>query len=809
MMPSTFLPPILLLWAAAAQADPPAGPLQMEPAPPILIDASGNGEGALLLRYTGQPARLRLGVTAFRRGAPGKEYSLRATAVLAVVNPTQKAVLDGTADMQPGEFPLKITVSGINEAGLSRASLTNGSQVVGVIDALRVPGAYNVQVESAAGATAEATVAPDHKPSLRLLNSDSSPYRFRWRVRLHGQEYPAAGSEAAGYYVTIPGNGSASLDLSPALEAAGLAATGQGIWGRLTTQPSKALIAGTLKDNITPAELLLEPSFDGAPVAPQSAKILPFTVRERFWPANLQEAANLTFVFLLLCLGGVLSIWVNCGLPNTTRALAVRRRLQAANAKIQGLGDEVDSRWRVMLSARHHSLHGRLYETWWVFPSFASLLDSLIKDLESFEKWVQCAYDVSLIRQRVKQHRSQEIPPTVLRWIERQCSQAMQPIETGFTVDEEVQGMLNASNEARRLLSAALNRAPAPELEAAVAEREQEIAAEKSALLEALPPDFHPVIEVVASVAGQPMKGASYFERDFTSCKAALLSEYCRIERRMGALRLAQHAGSGGAAQQPAGGAPAALFNLLRLESLQALARAERVLLQMKQGVHAAELHAELQRQPPAASIAYQPARVQPGAPVRLSLRFDRRDLNIAAAYGDLRCSWSFGDGETLDEDCDVYHVFREAGIYRAAVRVRDENGVLLAEIQSEPIAAGTPAIEQMAWWRRLWSALGLRGERQPPGSNQTPTTPVAGNQRSAVRGWLTRVWRWFAPETVLEASRLLLVLAVAVIGLFAAAQEQVEGLTFLQAVGAVFALGFTAGALKNLMSERSSGETR
>jgi hypothetical protein len=222
-------------------------------------------------------------------------------------------------------------------------------------------------------------------------------------------------------------------------------ATGGGLWERLKKAPGRWLTAGTLKANTVPAELVLRPVFAGAAVSPQPPKVLPLMVREHFWAANVQEAMNLLFVFLFLCLGGILSIWVNCGMPNTTRALAIRRRLKTAKAKIEGLGEEIDSKWRVMLFACRDRLKDRLYGTWWVFPSFATVLDFLDKDVETFETWVQRAYEVSIIAQDARQHRSSGVPPTVLLWIKDECAKAMQPIETGFTVDEEVQVMLSAS----------------------------------------------------------------------------------------------------------------------------------------------------------------------------------------------------------------------------------------------------------------------------------------------------------------------------------------------------------------------------
>ena len=757
---------LYLFWTGAALPQAPSS-VAVESPPVILVDNAGSGTGTLLLRYMGTPGKLRLDVTEFRRGDPGKGYTMRTTSVLAAVNPAQKSIVDGLTDMPAGDLPLKVTVAGLMEAGVSRASFRNNQKEIVTITAVRVPAAYNVQLESVGGGTPEVMVSPNRKPSVRLLNTDSSPYRFAWQVRINGEEKPAAER-----FVEIPANGSATLDLS---EGLGLgAASHRGFWDSVTSAPSQWLVAGTLKDNMTAAELILKPVFEGAMVPLQPPKVLPLRVRERFWSDGMQEAMNLAFLFLLLCVGGIVSIWVNCGMPNTTRALALRRRLKTAKAKIEGLGEDIGSRWRVMLFAYRDRLKDRLYGTWWVFPSYATVLDFLDKDVATFETWVQRAYDVALIAQEAKPHRS-SVPPTVVQSIKEECRKALQPMETGFTVDEEAQVMLTSAREARRLLAAAIARQPMPELEAAIAEREQRIAADQILLSQSLPAEFHPLINEVAA-AGQPVKPVEYFARDFASRKLEILREYCHLERRMGAAQMGQVVGGQAPAPLPGPRArlqqPAAdLLDNLRLESVDALERAERLLLQIKQNVYTADLRAELVKQPPAASIGHTPSRIETRRPARFTLRFDRRDLSVAGGCG-LHCLWEFGDGEILDEDCEVHHAFSRPGDYTVTASITDENGSRVASLTTNLTV--------------------------------TPEQPSAGGS-----GAFAKLWRWFAPETMLEASRLLLVLAIAVVGLFAAAQQQIQNLTFLQAVGAAFALGFGAGTLKNLITERAPAETK
>jgi hypothetical protein len=84
-------------------------------------------------------------------------------------------------------------------------------------------------------------------------------------------------------------------------------------------------------------------------------------------------------------------------------------QVENRESQIEGLGEEIDSKWRVMLFACRDRLKDRLYGTWWVFPSFATVLDFLDKDVETFETWVQCAYEVSIIAQDARQHRSSRV----------------------------------------------------------------------------------------------------------------------------------------------------------------------------------------------------------------------------------------------------------------------------------------------------------------------------------------------------------------------------------------------------------------
>jgi len=105
-------------------------------------------------------------------------------------------------------------------------------------------------------------------------------------------------------------------------------------------------------------------------------------------------------------------------------ALALRRRLRAANDRLKGLGDDIDSRWRVLLPARFTLLKRKLYGTVWAFPSFATVLDELNTEVDMFEAWVECSYKVALVLQGSRQQLPQGFPPTALASIHADCRSA-------------------------------------------------------------------------------------------------------------------------------------------------------------------------------------------------------------------------------------------------------------------------------------------------------------------------------------------------------------------------------------------------
>jgi hypothetical protein len=161
-----------------------------------------------------------------------------------------------------------------------------------------------------------------------------------------------------------------------------------------------------------------------------------------------------------------------------------------------------------------------------------------------------------------------------------------------------------------------------------------------------------------------------------------------------------------------------------------------------------------------ALSITTIPQAVEADQPVELALKFQRDDLNICAARREWECTWDFGDDSPPECGWEVTHCYSKPAVYDPKVTI-----------------------------------IGLRGDA-------VTKTPISGKVRVA-----PRFAEQSSAENVLEGARLGLILVVAVVGLMATARQQIQSLTFLQAVGLVFGLGFAADSLKNLITQKVAGQ--
>jgi hypothetical protein len=687
---------------------------------------------------------LVLAIDQFTHSANGATYTLKSTAT-ATPPAGGKSVPKNN-----GTVAVTVSVSNVTAAGESTANVWNKDQNIATVRAIRVPFAYSVQIVPPTPDNPEIHLVGDGA-RFTLKNGDALTYPFKWQLRYNGALYE-------GGTFTLPAAG--TYDLILPFQPAG---------GKSMGPSSAWLWSGTLKDETGKGSLILTPQLGGV-VEPLAAKEIPVGLRFSFWGSNWQQIWNWTVTFLLLAVGGIASIVINAGIPNTRAALALRRQIHALDEKVAGLDPSIDSQWRALLEARLTELRGRLKSGNWVLPSFAATLKSATDEYTMIQQWVEIVYNTAVLTHDMAEG-EEMIPPTVRKHISENCRKALSPMESGFTSNDELTAMKASLTDARQLLDTTLAGAGNPDLEKEIKARESElITQDRTDLAKRHGMIFGPLIARAQAMAAQNViPPDTYVERDIVSLKMEWLRSYDDLlQRRPAEVAVAATAGAGtvtnaalAAPMQNAGTRLQAhgprLVEYMIPDTFDSLRIATLLVTEMREDLYSdgampaglGELRTE-----------HEPAVVTASQPVRLQLRFDRQLLNEAAARQEWTVHWNFGDGSGEETGWEVWHVFPTAGTMTVKVAMVDLSGSVIQPCPADKII-----------------------------NVQQPEPP-------------NKLW---GPENALELGRMCVVLLIALLGLMTAAQQRVQSLTFFEAVGAVIALGFGADTIKNLVLKASS----
>jgi hypothetical protein len=719
----------------------------------IPVDKNGAGSAFITLQNQGPAAApLRLSITDFVHLENGRAmYPLNSLPVLTPSTDADKQKVNNHQLAANETVDFKLAVTQLWDAGESVAELQNSGVKIDNLRAVRIPASYNVQLDAS---SASVLLAPDSAALVTIVNNDAMDYRFSWELLTRGKISSDPGQPA----VTVPANGSARINLSRA------------------APPVSWVAAGTLKDDVADSTLVLHPAIeaqDGIP--PQAPKMLPFKLRLSFWSAVPQEVSEFFWTMLLLLAGALASMAARYFIPNAVGALKLRRQLDQLDGKVAGISDNVSSKWQVLLAYNLETCRAGLHDFPWAFPAFATRLADLQVQADMFSQWVNTAYGVgSALDQVSPLLQNGRMPPTVLDLVEQSCQAALQPIESGMTNADELQGMKTALKTAQDLIAAVRTSVPIPTLDGKIQEREKRLqaAGAMNALIVRFP-EFAGLLTQVAANLGAPLSPTAYVDRDMLSQKAEMLMEYNSLEQRSGA----------GALAAQVGGPPVPLnatltrlrAGLQRLEiyiapdSDQSLQKARLFLIEMRQDFYTTPLTQAVNSAQPALEMHVDPSPIETGVPIHFSLRFVRDDLNDIAAIQEWTCHWSFDDGSPEEKGWGTYHRFTSAGNRNVSVSIVDLQG---NAVTAQPIGH-TYAVTAPAVVRRGW------------------------------RGWLRRLR--LTPEAKVEAAQLLIVLAVALFGVFASARTKIETLGPFSAAATLVGLGFGADTLKNLITQKPS----
>ena len=281
-----------------------------------------------------------------------------------------------------------------------------------------------------------------------------------------------------------------------------------------------------------------------------------------------------------------------------------------------------------------------------------------------------------------------------------------------------------------------------------------------------------------------PLSPVNYSDRDARSFKVELLWTFDQ--------RRQQIIGDADAHARLERCAPM-LMAYLVADTHESLRMARLIVDEMRQDIYLDALISEVTQTPPAMAITTDPAAVYAQSPVRLALRFKRQLLNEAVARQSWTCTWDFGDHTPLEDGWVVFHSYELPGTQQVQITVRDHDG---KPVSPEPIQGNVTVSDGS---ERLVSTRSVQAGSETRPYVRRVLTLVLAVSRRILRGMQ------LAPETRLEIVRLVIVLTLALIGLMTTARQQAQNLSFLEAVGAVVALGFGVDTIKNLITQGSS----
>jgi hypothetical protein len=228
------------------------------------------------------------------------------------------------------------------------------------------------------------------------------------------------------------------------------------------------------------------------------------------------------------------------------------------------------------------------------------------------------------------------------------------------------------------------------------------------------------------------------------------------------------------------------LVRLLSSPSIESLRAADRLVRELREGISDVELVAALRRGE--ARIDCEPRTFQPFQLIRLSLRFDRDELNGTAAQSRFRCEWEFptptganGTTPQTEQGWSICHYL---------------SGAEPATINADVYRVTHPAENHLAAGANSGSGA---GDEKP-----TPVKTLEETITPLVESEHNRSHRMKA-----ELIGLGVVLLIALLGLITGAREQITKLDIVPGMIAVFLLGFSADSIKGLLTPRPQTEVK
>lgn len=675
-------------------------------------------------------------------GANDRPFPLGTTRRLSAEATADRGVIDGTAELGQRCLAIKLDVSGIWQAGLSKARLMNGTAELAVVHAMRRHAPFAIKVDGPNPERAELRLVNGQPSELLLRNEDEMGYQFRWRLELPG--LPASG---AGY---VRPNRSVVLPI------------------RSASSPVSWLESGFLRSATREGRLVVEYEPDTALEAyamPQRAYPVQATISS--YSPVWQRVSNTFCIVVLLTVGILASLLINYALPMQRRRVVAKQRLALLEGRLAGLGEHVPSRILSLLRVEKRRLREELHHLWPVDPTTEAALPKFEAQIDWIERRIALVATAGEYVASLAGGAPLAVP---------QADQVRSVCQTVFEIVAKPQANDDDTKHAQAALvlvadlRAAATLPPAASMLQALSDSAVQVRLRVTSGANPVghAPAFDALVAAllldVPTAPPAALSCAAYADAALAVAKAEVVADFKHL--------LAGAQSTDVLARRT--GRAAELLAALCPGPDESLARARSIVLEAEQGVSDADLVAALRAlSPQDLWIDVDPPKPLPYQAVALRVRLRQAGLDEAVARCRVDCVWSVTGGE-IESDAWVATYFFE-----------------------QPRTSG--------WTKRVLARLLRHAPPAAPAPIQVGASLLYGGGALAQVPPVTvdveppKSYSWASAWLSLGA--MLVTMLLVGIGLVAGAQEKIQSLDWVAGVFALLALGFGADVLKRVLS--------
>lgn len=610
------------------------------------------------------------------------------------------------------------------------------------------------------------------KVSVTLKNGDPITYPLAWTFQVGGM--------ADSGHLVLPANGRSTINLTP--------------------QSGAYLFSDFVRPSSQTGQLLLKLDVPAvSAIQPQTTHPLPINLLMQPMGSGLTTLISDGYVAFFLLIGGLLSLAASSFLPNILRKASLRDQLKDLANRTSSVSTRVDSYLRVLLRLERRKIYELLRSTKLMSLSISDSLDEVSSDIDQLSKRLSVAERLDELRSKLEVA-SATAPPSVTGDVDAKLQAAADQMHSFVLSDENVANANKSLDDASALLASVSD---AGAIAKQIAENFTELktrlsnfSLDYSDLQRALPGVFKILDGKFDDPNNITYPMAYAIDHDIAAIHSAL--DYVVVRESMPKAASLNCPTPNGTTSARVIDHECELIELLGTMSWQALRDARTLIQEMREGIYEKDVLDEIGRANQAAAVI-DTQKPRPYLPVNFTIAFKDPRFNGAAAINRLSSRWEF-PGDLTEYGWKVCHFFQGN--------------------ETEATITGGRKINIKATIQRLKALLEVPVTvpiTTPPDTSAAAPPPELPMTSTAVATSATpqKVELNFAIEIqasapsrgnsrgIAEVLRFLIAFGVALGGLLSGAISQLQKLDLVPATLAIIAAGFTADAVKNLLTQQ------